>query len=202
MSAKNIFTSIAKNNFWGNAESLSGDGSSLQATKHLRDNLPILLQQYKIKSILDLPCGDFNWMKELNLHEYEYHGADIVDYLVEKNKKEYPEFKFSIINILEDKIPMVDLIICRDCLFHFPFTEIKKALSNIKNSKSKYLLITSHTWKNFPPLDIKLGEFRKVNLQMPPISLPQPIDFIVEGNQEDMQQDRCMLLYKLKDLNV
>ena len=74
------------------------------------------------------------------------------------------------------------------------------ALANFKKSGSKYILTTSHTWKNFQPKDISLGDFRKLNLQMPPINLPAPLDFIVEGNQEYMQADRCMLLYECKDL--
>jgi hypothetical protein len=195
-----FFKEIFKSNLWENEESLSGPGSTIHATRHLRDNLPVLLNAYKIKKILDLPCGDFNWMKEVNLTKYNYHGADIVDLLIEKNKKNYPHLKFSVINLLEDKLPKVDLIIVRDCLFHFPFSKIKKALSNIKKSKITYLLVTSHTWKNFKNTDIKLGGFRKLNLQMDPINLPCPIDFIVEGNEEPNQQDRCMLLYKCEDL--
>ena len=103
-------------------------------------------------------------------------------------------------DLLEDKLPKVDLIIVRDCLFHLSFSKIKKALSNIKKSESTYLLVTSHTWKSFKTSDIKTGEFRKVNLQKDPVNLPSPLEFIVEGNEENDQQDRCMLLYRCTDL--
>ena len=198
---QNIFEKIFKQKLWGqNCESVSGPGSSLDATKNLRENLPFFFQKYHIKSILDIPCGDFNYMKEIDLSGISYLGADIVKELIGQNQLKYPKVNFQVMDLLQDELPLVDMIICRDCLFHMPFDLIKKALVNFKKSGSKYILTTSHTWKNFQPKDIQLGDFRKLNLQMPPINLPAPLDFIVEGNQEYMQADRCMLLYECKDL--
>jgi hypothetical protein len=197
---REVFSEIFEKNLWGNAESFSGPGSSISATANLRKELPVLFKNYNIKTILDLPCGDFNWMKEIDLSNFKYHGADIVKEIIESNKRRFPSLEFSVINLLEDEIPTVDLIICRDCLFHLSFQEIKQALSNIRKSQSKYLLTTSHTWKTFPSKDTERGEFRKLNLQMKPISLPFPIDFIVEGNEEENQEDRCMLLWRCNDL--
>lgn len=37
-----------------------------------------MLKKYSIKSILDIPCGDFSWMKKIELDGIEYIGADIV----------------------------------------------------------------------------------------------------------------------------
>jgi len=33
-----------------------------------------LFEELEISSILDIPCGDFNWMKEINLDKYKYIG--------------------------------------------------------------------------------------------------------------------------------
>lgn len=196
-----IFKEFYINRSWGaDEESASGRGSSVVATKNLRENLPFLLKKFEIKSILDIPCGDFNWMKEVDLGLIDYHGADVVEEIISDNQIKYPNVKFSRLDMIEDSLPKVDLVLCRDCLFHFPFDLIQKALANIKKSGATYLLATSHTWNNFPSKDIKLGDFRKLNLQREPINLPAPLDFIVEGNQEYMQQDRCMLLWKCKDI--
>ena len=195
-----VFGTIYNNRSWGEGESISGPGSSLHETRYLRHELPILLEEYKIKSILDLPCGDFNWMKEIDLSNYDYIGADIVPELIDFNKLRFPEVNFMVMNLLEDDLPKVDLIICRDCLFHFPFNKIKEALANFKKSGSKYLLTTSHAWRTFPAKDIEFGDFRKINLQREPINLVRPVDFIIEANGEHMQQDRCMMLWRCEDL--
>lgn len=195
-----VFSGIFEGRAWGDGESISGPGSSLHETRFLRKELPHLLEKYQIKTILDIPCGDFNWMKEIDLSGYDYLGADIVPDLVQFNKARYPKVNFTILNLLEDDLPKVDLIICRDCLFHFPFDLIKKALDNIKRSNSKFVLTTSHTWLSVPQKDIEMGDFRKINLQNPPISLPPPVDFIIEANGEHMQQDRCMCLWECSSL--
>ena len=57
-----IFKEIYANNFWGDPESLSGPGSSEHYTKNLRNQLQKIFSNLKIKSVLDAPCGDFNWM--------------------------------------------------------------------------------------------------------------------------------------------
>jgi len=196
MNEKEIFTDIYNNNYWGSEESISGPGSTLDATKYIRDELLTLFKKYEIKSVLDIPCGDFNWMKFVDFSGINYVGADIVKELVEKNLKENPETKFVEMNLLEDNIPKFDLIFCRDCLFHFSFDDIKKALCNIKKSGSKYILTTSFNWKSIENIDIKMGEWRRLNLQLEPLNLPSPLDFIVEGSY----LDKCLLLYKCDDL--
>ena len=46
-------------------------------------------------------------------------------------------------DLINDDLPKVDLIIVRDCLVHFSNKDIFKAIENIKQSKSKYLLVTT-----------------------------------------------------------
>ena len=52
-------------------------GSDNYTTKVLRSKLPIFIKKYKIKSILDAGCGDFYWMKNINLTKINYYGLDI-----------------------------------------------------------------------------------------------------------------------------
>ena len=61
-SIEDKFTKIFKLNYWGNNESVSGGGSSLESTKNIRHKLPQLINQFQVTSILDAPCGDFYWM--------------------------------------------------------------------------------------------------------------------------------------------
>ena len=81
MTAKmeDVFTTIYKTNSWRSAESVSGPGSSIQVTANVRNIISDLVLRHKIKLLLDLPCGDFNWMKEVDLHGAQYLGSDFLE---------------------------------------------------------------------------------------------------------------------------
>ncbi len=196
---KKIFSDYYNFNHWGSVESKSGPGSSIEQTKNLIREIPFLLKKYSIKTVLDIPCGDFNWMKNVAFDGVDYVGADIVDELVEKNRSEHPGVKFSKLDILVDDLPSVDLILCRDCLFHFPIEMVKKALGNIYRSGSKYALVTNHMWRAFENTDIQFGQYHRLNLLLAPFFLPQPIEIIVEGNTEAAggQADRSLVLWPI-----
>lgn len=76
--ADEVFSDIFKSNDWNNDESVSGVGSSLSNTKTIIIKLPLLFEKYQIKSVLDAPCGDFNWMQNVNKSRINYIGGDIV----------------------------------------------------------------------------------------------------------------------------
>src|ERR1035437_7820532 len=72
------FTNIYRYNKWNGKESISGTGSDIYNTKIIIKELPILFNEYGISTMLDLPCGDFNWMRNVDLNDIDYTGADIV----------------------------------------------------------------------------------------------------------------------------
>lgn len=198
-SQKHIFSQIFKNNGWKSNESRSGPGSTLEQTKQIRIELQQLLRELEIKSIFDVPCGDFNWMKEINLEQLSYTGMDIVPALIEDNNKKFQNrhIKFTVGDLTKDKIPAVDLILCRDCLVHFSYKNIEKALKNIKKSGAKYLLTTSF------PLhennDIITGDWRPINLEREPFLLPKPQRVINEKCSEGngIYADKSLCLWEL-----
>lgn len=195
---KEIFAKIYKHNLWGGAESVSGPGSSLHESQKLIDNLPSLFDLYDIKSILDAPCGDFNWMQHVPKHNIFYIGIDIVDELIKNNSDKYAshQTRFMVKNIVEDALPFADLIICRDGLVHLSLMQIKKAIENFKKSGSKYLLTT-----HFPLVtenkDIKTGEWRPLNFCLAPFNFSQPMLVIKETTSV-----KTMALWKLSHLTV
>ena len=125
---------------------MSGPGSELENTKNVRKELVKLIDQLKIKKFLDIPCGDFNWMQHIINKDIEYVGGDIVTELIDLNKKKFinSNIKFIELNLIEDKLPQADLMLCRDCLIHLSNNNIKKILNNFINSEIKYLLVTSY----------------------------------------------------------
>ena len=50
----------------------SGPGSSLVQTATIRRDIPALLASLGIRSFLDAPCGDFNWMRHVDLGVERY----------------------------------------------------------------------------------------------------------------------------------
>lgn len=147
-SIKDRFTKYYHSNYWGGKESLSGRGSDSSQTETLLIELRKLFNDLSIKTVLDVPCGDFNWMKNLDFSHINYIGGDIVVDLINKNKTNFgenPNVHFQVIDITETDLPKVDLIICRDCLVHLSYKDIKKAISKIKQSNSGFLLATSFT---------------------------------------------------------
>lgn len=201
--SKDIFTSFYNKNSWRGKESVSGPGSDYEQTKFLIPELDILLQELKIGSILDAPCGDFNWMRRVNLNGIRYHGVDIVDKLIESNSQKYRKrnVSFSVLDIVNDEIPTVDLVIVRDCLVHLPLKDIVKVINNIKNSKSKYLLTTNFLWEHLGcNSEIQAGGWRRINLCSEPFNFKYPDKIIIEGNIQSNDRDKTMSLWKVEDL--
>lgn len=198
--AHDVFNEIHKTNFWGADETVSGSGSRMETTAQIRRELPALIDTYGIKSILDIPCGDFAWMKHVEMGGVEYIGADIVADLVATNQKLYGSSTktFKVLNLLEDPLPKVDLIFCRDCLIHFSNEDVWKALRNLSRSGSKYLLTTNYSEYAYNK-EMVTGDFRRLNLLKPPFRLPAPMAFVSEaGDQKDAS--RGMGLWRIDDL--
>jgi hypothetical protein len=168
------FNKIYYTNYWLDSESRSGTGSSLKSTKNVRFHLPKIIERFKIKRLFDAPCGDFNWMsKVLKDIDIDYTGADIVEDLIVSNKKNKKNnIKFIKLDIRIDKLPASDLMICRDCLFHFSYEDIFKFLDNFLISDIKYILLTSHQnmTNNFENRNIVTGDFRKIDLFSKPFN--------------------------------
>lgn len=193
---KDIFTRIYTDNLWNSPESKSGTGSELKQTERLIEGINNLIHQFNIRSILDVPCGDFNWMDRVELNGIEYHGGDIVWQIVQDNKIKYGDY-FKVIDLVNDPLPAADLLICRDCLVHFSYTDIQLAMDNIRRSGCRYLLTT--TFPVHTNRDIATGEWRPINLQADPFNFPDPILIINEGCSEfgGLFSDKSMALWEI-----
>ena len=191
------FSHIYRNNRWNSEESRSGKGSELIQTVEVRKIIPDIIKKYNIKSVLDIPCGDFNYMKEIQI-ECDYIGADIVYDLVEDNKRKYPEIDFRYLNLICDDLPKSDLVICRDCLVHLNTFDCIQSILNIRRSGSKYLLVTSFNfWKNNGEL-LRCG-WRKLNMELPPYSL-RPIEIFNEKFHNDNNRDKTLILVDMHSM--
>jgi len=203
-SAEEIFTEIYTTNYWKSNKSAYGTGSDKIQTESLRIELNHIFSNYHIETILDIPCGDFNWMKKVDLSTVDYIGADIVEEIINNNIERYQSGKIRSINLdlITSKLSNVDLVFCRDCLVHFSFEDIQKALLNIKNSGSKYLLTTSFVNRK-SNYNIQTGDWCPINLEASPFRFPKPLYNILENCSEagNKYVDKSMLLWKIEDID-
>src|SRR5207237_4692594 len=100
----------------------------------LRSGLPALLERIGVRTLPDLPCGDFAWMDRLDLKLDRYIGADIVGEIVERNAALFAttdgRVKFRKLNLLSDELPAAHAIRCRDCFVHLSFVYIGNVFVN------------------------------------------------------------------------
>lgn len=197
---KTIFNEIYEKNKWGSKESVSGVGSTLKKTKEIRQFLPDILQEFNIRSLLDAPCGDFNWMKEVDLSFLDaYYGGDIVQDLVDKCQASYEKGgrTFAYMDIATDELPQTDAILVRDLMIHLPNEKVKQVINNIKRNGIQWALFTT-----YPAVEmnkkIKEGSFRKLNLQAAPFNFPPPIRIFDEG-ETGWNSGKCIGIW---DMNM
>ncbi len=173
---KKVFSTIFHKNAWGSEESFSGPGSTLAYTTRFRRLLPSILHSLEIKTLLDAPCGDCNWISRVDLSGIDYTGADIVGKIIEINKTKFPDKKFIIADITKDKLPKTDAVICRDCFIHLQNRQVIKSIKNFKRCGIKYIL--TNTYPVNENIAIPTGYYRPVNLELSPFNLPAPLKMI------------------------
>ena len=130
------FSKIYSTNFWGDNESFSGPGSNIKNTEDTIMNLTQIIKKYNVKSILDAPCGDFNWMQKvlIKFPYLEYYGMDIVSDIIKNNNEKYSnsKIKFYKKDIIKNLFPEVDLVICRGFFNSFIKQGYKKIYIKLK----------------------------------------------------------------------
>lgn len=179
------FAAIYSGNLWKNGESRSGYGSTLDATRQARDGIAAVIADKDVQSLLDVPCGDFNWMQSVPF-EGDYKGADIVPDLIEANTRRFASDRrrFIVADLVSDALPRADLVLCRECLNHLSLAEAATGLANLTAS-ANIVLIATH-YPNHPTNTDQPASFRyrPLNLTLPPFDLRQPDRLIEEDETE------------------
>ena len=201
---KERFSHIYFKNIFGGKESRSGSGSNMEQTAEIRRELPRLIQEYGIRTFMDAPCGDWHWMREMTLGVEQYIGVDIVEALIEKNRRMFGKegVGFLCLDLAQDELPQADIIFCRDCLVHLTYDEIHKVIANFKRSRSTYLLTTTFTARENVDLEVR-NIWRPLNLQAAPFNFPEPLKLINEKCTENDNQytDKSLGLWRLDQVD-
>jgi SAM-dependent methyltransferase len=188
-----FFQDVYERNLWLDEESVSGVGSNIEAALPLIDALPPMFEALRIRSFLDIPCGDFNWMKAVPFGDIAYIGGDLVPALVARNTERFGtrRRRFEVIDLVEDRLPDADMVFVRDCLIHMENALVFRALRNICRTAFRYVCLTHEiNHDRFPggenvELERAVNgvnfEFRPNDFELPPFSFPPPIQVIEEG---------------------
>lgn len=205
------FVRIYEENGWENEESRSGHGSTLEQTKHIRAALPSILTELKISTLLDLPCGDFNWMQHIDFTaiNVKYIGGDMVQDMIAQNRQKYgngTNISFETVDVLKDaqQLPTADAIFCRDLLCHLRLPDAIHAVRNMCKSGVKYLITTTFTDRLTNAEELLLDMWRPLNMLKPPFNFPTPLAVIDEKCTEDIFgldfSDKCLGVWRISDI--
>jgi SAM-dependent methyltransferase len=198
-SRQELFTHVYESNAWDSGESGSGTGSELRATDNIRRHLPDLLSRLGAQSVLDAPCGDWNWIRHIELPVKDYYGVDIVPRMIEANKQRFggEHRQFTVADLTGDTLPAADVILCRDCLVHVSFQDCALILKNFRRTGASWILLNT-----YPEIRHNLNQFtgkqwRRLNFRLPPFGFPEPIEMIPDGGDVDPSQ---LALWRLQEL--
>ena len=78
---------------------MSGPGSTLANTRNIRKELPDLIEELSCSSMLDAPCGDYNWINlSKQKEDFSYIGGDIVKDFIDRNSDKFEGNKLRFIH--------------------------------------------------------------------------------------------------------
>jgi hypothetical protein len=167
------FTSFYRHCEWGadrNGKGTSGYGSTFETARLYIKYINKFIKDNNVKSIIEIGCGDGVLLKYLNVPQgVSYTGYDVVESILKKNRKKFPNYTFANLNILEEDFPNVDLILCKDVLQHLPNQMVIEMFEKIK-THCQWSLITNDysSLDNQYNFDILIGACRNLDFEKPP----------------------------------
>lgn len=182
-STKEVMSEIYEKKKWGgaNKDFYSGSGShSRKVVRPYNKVISSFLQSFENGLVVcDLGCGDFNVGEKLVPYSKKYQAIDIVEDLIERNKKLFinDKLEFHCLNIVTDDLPDGDCILVRQVLQHLSNKEIKAVVKKLE--KFKHVIVTEHlpkgdfvaNAKKSTGANIRLSKNSGVVLTKPPFNI-------------------------------
>jgi hypothetical protein len=180
-----VFTEIYEQCKWGNNGNKeycgsSGPGSHVENNKDYVPFLKNFIIDNKIKTVVDLGCGDFACGKLIyDDLDVLYTGYDtykkVIDYLTTTILE--PKYSFTHLDFLNNKecIKNGELIILKDVIMHWPLDDIYSFLDYLVESKKcKYILICNCCNQLQDNTNIKTGDWRQLSCNYLPLKKYNP----------------------------
>jgi hypothetical protein len=146
--------------------------------------------------LLDVPCGDMAWMSRFlaTRDDVDYTGYDIVPDLIKHHQQTFSKrpwkfFHRDLVAVDSTSLDQFDLIFSRMMLQHLKHADVFKALTKISgeaggSTRRRFLFTT--TFSSRPAnkeVDVNhVWRFRRLNLEIPPVSLGPPLCLQYDGS--------------------
>lgn len=180
---RDVMAQIYEMNLWGGDEADFYSGSGSHHPEIIDPYIEVVnsfLKSFeKPPVVCDLGCGDFNVGKELVHLSKKYVAVDIVESLIDRNKKNFvaDNLEFYCLDISKDELPEGDCALIRQVLQHLSNAEIMRIVPKLSNYR--YVIVTEHIPEgDFDPnvdiisgQGIRLKKESGVDLMAPPFSL-------------------------------
>jgi SAM-dependent methyltransferase len=162
----------------GRGESPSGPGSAKHAAATCLALIDVVVNEYAIRSIVDLGCGDWNWMQHAKWRSSEiiyYEGREAHPGLVRKLTMQFgnERTRFRVADICSTPLPNV--VICRDVLFHLPLELAELIIGRLQTNRALFIstsfLDIERNIGIQPYLPIENWGFYPINLDAAPFNL-------------------------------
>jgi SAM-dependent methyltransferase len=164
------FTLAYKTGQWHHG---SGSGSSPANTRTYRRFLAAYMQENRIRSVLDIGCGDWQFSRLIDWTGIDYLGVDVVPAVIGHNWFRYarPTIRFEHGDVLNGyQPPDADLILCKDLFQHWPDDAIHQLGARLTGRRA---LITYDLGGGpGPEWDTEPGGYRPLDLTRLPFTWP------------------------------
>jgi 2-polyprenyl-3-methyl-5-hydroxy-6-metoxy-1,4-benzoquinol methylase len=166
----NRFEQIYDKNEWGHG---SGEGSLLEHTRGYMAFLQEFMAKRGVKSVVEMGCGDWQFSKFVDWAGANYSGFDVVPSVIKSNQEAYAKagVTFQIYSGDPVELPSADLLIVKDVLQHLNDEAVKTLFPQL--SRFKFALLTNciNPRGDTVNRDIEDGDFRYLDLRLPPFNL-------------------------------
>ena len=177
---EDIFTKIYENKIWGDNKNnhysgSSGGGSCIKNNEEYIKILKNIIKEYKINTIVDLGCGDFQ-MGRLIYDDINvlYTGYDTYKKIIDYHITQYPEPKYTFKHLdfytNKDSIVEGDMCILKDVLQHWAINEIYTFMDYLVESKKfKYILLVNCCNQTIDNQDCDKTRWRPLSCNLLPL---------------------------------
>ena len=168
---KRRFSEIYERQQWGPG---SGVGAAPDKTVEYRAFLQQFMARNRIRSVVDLGCGDWQFSRLIDWTDVRYLGVDVVPAVIEKNRRDFGSdtIQFEIFELLE-KLPRADLLLCKDVLQHLPNNLVKEYLAAFRRNYKFALITNDEEPAEIQNTDIDAGGWRTLRLDREPFCEPR-----------------------------
>src|SRR4051812_7594702 len=110
---KDVFSRAYNEMWWGRG---SGVGSTVNATVEYRAYVAGIMHGLRVRTVLDIGCGDWEFSRLIDWTNIRYTGWDVVPQLIKRNQALFRFASFTCVDARTVPLPDVDLIIVKDVL--------------------------------------------------------------------------------------